>query len=342
MNQKFIEKNMKQLSLLSILLLPFSLIYTIVVFFRRLCSDIFSGNAYRSSIKVISIGNITTGGSGKTPLVLYFAKWLQDRNKNIAIVIRGYKSGFEGKNKLLLHSTFYLHESDAIGDEAIIYLKNLPNTPVVIGKNRTKSIQILENEFPDLDYIIMDDAFQHLSVKQDIKICVFNTMNPIGNGLCLPSGIMREPFGSLKHTDYFVLNGDKNILSKRFLNKLNKFNKPILTAEYYVSEIKDFYGHSYATDRLKDKKVLLLSGIGSPKSFENTISQVGITFDEHIALDDHYNYTDDFFINRRKKFVKYDYILTTEKDFSKLETIKTELPILVVYMKMMVFGEIEL
>jgi len=341
MNQNFIENNLKHLSLLSVLLFPLSIIYAIIIYCRRMWYSIFSGSSYQSSIKIISVGNITAGGSGKTPFVLYITEKLQEQKKNVAIVIRGYKSGYEGKNKLLLHSTYYLHESDAIGDEAIIYLKNLPNIPVVIGKNRKKSIQILESEFPDLDYIIMDDAFQHLQVKQDIKICVFNTLNPIGNGLCLPAGIMREPFRCLKNTDYFILNGDKAKLTESFIKKLEKFKKPIMNAEYFISEIKDLHGNQIETEVLKNKKILLLSAIGSPKSFENTITQVGVTFEDHIALNDHYEYTDDYFITHRRIFIKYDYILTTEKDFGKLQAIRCDLPILVIYAKMIMFQDIK-
>ena len=288
----------------------------------------FPSLSYKSRFKVISVGNITAGGSGKTPLTLYLAKQLMNKGNKVAIVLRGYKGAYENDNVLLTKDNV-----SQAGDEAMQYVHNLPNTPICVGKHRVKSFKILEKEYPDLNWVIMDDAFQHLQVKQDIKVCVFNVLNPIGNGFCLPAGILREPFHSVRYADYFVLNGDKVGLPESFLYKLKQYQKPILYGHYIISAINDVANKYIETESLKDKKLALLSGIGLPKSFERTILNAGLIFEKHICMNDHFDYTQEFLDIFSEKYGSYDFILTTEKDFSKLKKLKTELPLLTVKIK---------
>lgn len=330
-SQNFINKHLKQKSPLSISLLPLSLIYGLIVNFRRDIYKFFPSLSYKSNIKIISIGNITAGGSGKTPFTLFLAGFLKEQGKKVAIVLRGYKSAYENKNALISDYEKVYESVSQAGDEAALYAVNLPGTPVCVGKNRVISIKILEEKFPDLDYIIMDDAFQHLKVKQDIKFCIFNALNPVGNGFCLPAGILRESLKSLKFADYFIINGTNP--SEKFLFKLKKFHKPILFGDYTISAIKDFKQNIVSLEQLKNTKNLLLSGIGFPQSFERTILKAGLSFSEHLSLADHFEYTEDYLSILKKKIIDYDYILTTEKDYSKLKHLKTDLPILVVYIK---------
>jgi len=375
--QTFIHRHLCHRTLLSYCLLPFSAIYCAIVCLRRSIYRLFPALVFKAQTQIISVGNLIAGGSGKTPFVLYLAKEMQEQGKMVAIVLRGYKSGSEHKNTLVSPDNIH-----TVGDEAAMYAHNLPDTPICVGKNRKKSIIMLQKKHPDLDCIIMDDSFQHLSVYADTTYCLFNTINPIGNGFCLPAGLLREPLSTLKYTDFIVINGDS--LPPHIYTKLQTYQKPIINCTYTISAIKDTKknlfiavpfdisdnvmivgtafmpsvitfkglgtdginavptingkGNCYNIEYFKDKKIMLLSGIGLPQSFENTVSQAGITFAEHIRLTDHFLYTKAFFEKMADRFSHYDCILTTEKDYTKIQQIQVELPLYVVYVCLKVQG----
>ena len=183
---------------------------------------------------------------------------------------------------------------------------------------------ILEKKFPALDYIVLDDSFQHLKVFHDQDFVVFNEIGGIGNGFVLPAGILREPLSALKFSDYIVFNGEGEIPWQ-----LLKYNKPILRGEYIV---KRFY-YTDGNDVTPTDRLALLSGIGLPKSFENTIRKAGLSFEKHYCFPDHYNFEDKAILQKietelRKE--KIDYLLITEKDFAKLQFIEHSLPLVIV------------
>jgi len=341
MNKVYLVEKLNKKSFLSFILYPFSLFFAFIVCCRRLVYTIIPSFSYKSKAKIISIGNITSGGSGKTPYVLYLAKQLSKKHK-IAIVLRGYKGNLERENVIV--TTEFIKDA---GDEATLYVQKLPNIPVCVGKNRVKSIKLLEKKIPDLEIILLDDAFQNLNVHQDTRICVFNANNPISNGLCLPAGLLREPLKNLKYADTFVIIGE----NYNFQKKLEKFNKPITVGYYIISKIviatpfvdnnKENNQHfenveekKISINTLMNKKIILLSGIGNPKSFEHTINKAGLTFLKHIKLPDHFCYTQKFLdsLNNIPK-KKYDFIITTEKDYTKIKKLKTTFPLLVVHIE---------
>jgi tetraacyldisaccharide 4'-kinase len=321
--QKFIIENLYKKSWISYLLYPLSLIYVFVIIFRRVIYHLFPYLTFYSTIKTISVGNITSGGTGKTPLTLYIAEFLIKKNKKIAIVLRGYKGLAENDNVEVNN----LNLSD-VGDEANIYYNNLPNIPIFVGKKRYISIKMIEDKYPETDYIIMDDALQHLKVFQDIKICIFNTREPLGNGFCLPAGILREPLFVVKYFDFVVFNGEETIFSKKFKSKIKK---RIINGKKSFYKICDRNNFEVPIDLLKDKKLILFSGIGSPNSFEKLIISLDLTFTKHIIQNDHYNYTKNDIINLKNE--DFDYIITTEKDFTKLNLLNQNINFLIVYIK---------
>ena len=328
LSQIFVSRHFYRKSVLSVALYPFSLIYLFFIVLRRYIYTIIPKIAFKSKIKIISIGNLTTGGTGKTPFTICLARNLIKQGKKIAIVLRGYKSNYE-KDNIILYSD---NNSEYHGDESSLYLRQLPDIPIGIGKNRVQSIKLLEEAHPDLDYIIMDDGFQHLRVYQDVKICLFNSVSPIGNGFCLPAGILREPLHCVKYSDMILISGNTKNIPESFLTELSKFDKDIFYGDYEISFIKDLSGNIFSGN-FHNKQVMLLSGIGTPSSFENTISKAKIEYHNHMALPDHFNYTQAFIDSNFESLSKYDYILTTEKDYTKLSQLKINLPILVVYVE---------
>nr|HPR18421.1 tetraacyldisaccharide 4'-kinase [Candidatus Cloacimonadota bacterium] len=275
--QKMIEQNLYKKSVLSWLLLPFSLLYAVVLILRRkLHSD-----GFRSRCKIISVGNIVSGGSGKTPVTIFLAKHLQNAGRKVAVSHRGYKGKFEHENKLISDENQIFDFAPDAGDEAFLLASKLPGIPVIAGRDRGKSIQILEEKYPQLEYIILDDSFQHLRVQHDLDFVIFNAIGGIGNGFVLPAGILREPLSALKFAEYIVWNGEGEIPLK-----IQKYKKPVLRGSYRIKRISDPKGKEIQPAG----KCALLSGIGLPKSFENTIHRAGIDFEKHFRFPDHYDF----------------------------------------------------
>jgi len=318
--QNLIEKNLYKKSLLSYLLWPLSIKYSLILILRR---KLHLGG-YRSRCKIISVGNIVSGGSGKTPVTIFLAKYLQKQGKTVAISHRGYKGKFEKDNKLISDENEVFDFAKDAGDETFLLATKLTGIPVITGKDRKRSIQILEEKYPDLEYIILDDSFQHLKVKHDLDFVIFNAIGGIGNSFVLPSGILREPLCALKYSDYIVSNGKGGIPFQ-----IQKYNKPILKGKYRIKRFSDINGKE-----IKPRgKLALLSGIGLPRSFENTILKDGLHFEKHFRFPDHYDFKNNAVIKQISvdvKQEKIDFLLTTEKDFAKLQFIKHDLPLIIV------------
>lgn len=283
---------------------------------------------YNSKCKIISVGNLVVGGTGKTPFTILLAKYLKSsegstsggKGKSVAVSHRGYKGKFENMVKLISDENSVYDCAKDAGDEPFLLAQNLSKIPVIVGKNRTKAIKCLEKKFSP-DYIILDDSFQHLKVKHDIDFLLFNAKNPLGNGFVIPAGMLREPKSAIKFADVVVLNDCSD--NFKIPKEMSKFQKPIFQTKY---EIENFI--NYQTDETEDisyfknKKIYLISGIGNPKSFENSIKSSGIDFSHHFIFPDHYyfRYENDIRpIIRKGVGEKIDTILTTEKDFMKMQ-----------------------
>jgi len=315
--QNFISDNLYKRSLISVLLLPIGMLYAgLQILFRNLYrKKIF--RSFHSKIKIISVGNIVSGGSGKTPFTIFLAKYLVNNGKKVAISHRGYKGDYE--NSVTLISDFkeiYPYAKHA-GDESFLIAQKARGIPVISGRDRKLAIKILEKKFPDLEFIILDDSFQHHRVSRDYDFVIFNKIGGIGNRMVLPAGILREPISALKYSDFIIYRG-----SDKIPKYLQKFNKPILIGYYKISKIYNRKFESFEPSDLKNKRIALLSGIGLPESFENTIKNADLIFVHHFKMPDHYDFKDIsifYQIKSELTSMKLDAILTTEKDFSKLQ-----------------------
>ena len=303
--QRFIQKHLYKRSVLSYLLFPFSLVYMFVGYLKR---RLFVGNKV-GSIPIIGVGSIVSGGTGKTPLTLFLAKYLSKKGKKTAIITRGYKGSLGSKSVVVDKNS----PLQLVGDEAKMLFVKLPEVPIVVGRNRAKSIQIINSKFPKTDFIIADDVFQNGKIKRAFDIVVFSSNGGVGNGFVLPAGILRESLTACKYADLIVIVGKDKKLQKR----LCRFNKNIVYGDIRVVGFFDLAGKRVEVQALKSKQIALVSAIGNPKSFEQTITSLGLKFEEHFALDDHS--TSYKRALQRIKKMKADFIITTEKDFVKMD-----------------------
>jgi len=244
---------------------------------------------------------------------------------HVAVSHRGYKGAYENTVQLISDETQLYQCAQEAGDEALLIAQNLKGIPVVVGKNRKKVLKYLE-ENQHIDVVILDDSFQHLKVHHDFDFLLFNGKNPIGNGFLTPAGMLREPEGMMKYADSFVLNDIKGECSVPQIFK--KYSTPLLSTSYRIAHFihyTDLKKNSFSF--FVGKKIFLISGIGNPASFENSIKEFEINFVHHYQFSDHHEFSKDEIasILRNASNQKIDVIITTEKDFVKLKKLYFDL-----------------
>ena len=298
--------------LLYLLSLIYGLVVRILIFFNRL-------KPYKIDCKVISVGNITLGGTGKTPLVEYIAKYLKAKGHKVAVLSRGYKKRVTSYQ---LPVTSY----EMMGDEPYILMKNLKDIPVMVNKDRIKAARKAMREY-SVDTIILDDGFQQWKIKKDLEIVTIDATCPFGNQHLLPRGILRQPLSTLKRADIFVLT--KTNLNPD-IQDIKDFLKPIINPQAIIVEaihkplgfyrLGDERDTLLGSDTLKNKSVDLVCGIADPDSFENLIVSLGINVGLSFRFPDHHDYREKDLnkIVRETKEKNIDTIITTEKDAVRL------------------------
>ena len=302
-----------QAAFLRRLLFIFSLVYGLVVFiliaFYRL-------RPARINCKVISVGNITLGGTGKTSLVEYLADKLSQKGNKIAVLSRGYKrdarlSGMQG-----------------LGDEPQMLQRKLPEVPVLVDKKRLRAASRAIKDYA-VDTLILDDGLQQWRIFKDLEIVTINAQNPFGNFRLLPAGFLREPLSGLARADIFVLTQvkpgqDTSGITAR-LKQLNpraliveSSHKPVGFSD--LNNPDELLG----PDNFKGKPAVVFSGIGSPQVFEDTVRSLGINIMEALRFADHHDYSqadlDDIIECARQRNLCA--IVTTEKDAVKIARLK--------------------
>ena len=263
-----------ELSIWSIILYPFSLLFLIISLGAK-----FLKIKKKFPIPIVCVGNIYTGGTGKTPLALEIFKITKSYGKNPAFVKKGYD---------------YLYDEIQMLDKT---------GKTYSDKNRKEAIKSLISDKHDV--AILDDGFQDLSIEKDFSILCFNSRQLIGNGFLIPAGPLRESFNSIKKADCVLINGDRNIVFENKINKINK-NIKIFYSKYKIKNIENF----------KNKEVVAFAGIGNPSNFFYLLKENNINVKKTYSFPDHYNYSEnDFSKIIGDKNMK---IITTEKDYFRM------------------------
>jgi tetraacyldisaccharide 4'-kinase len=295
--------------LLKVLLFLLSLIYGVAV--RLLAA--WSRLGMRSlPCKVISVGNITWGGTGKTTLVQYLAGYLKGQGHKVAILSRGYKrcrTRAQGAD-----------DYASLGDEPFMLRMNLQDVPVVVGADRIRSGLCAVSEYA-VDTVILDDGFQQWKLKKDLEIVTVDAKNPFGNSHLLPRGILRQPLSSLKRADVFVLTKtDLGHDVERLTEELRRINPGAVVIQSCHTPIAlrrlSGDGGLVSLEALRGKTVTCVCGIGDPDSFEKLILGLGIRIGMSLRFPDHHTYlaADIQRIMKGSQAKGIDTVVTTEKD----------------------------
>ena len=303
-------------------LLPLSWIYGSIVRFRNWLFDIGVKKSKSFALPVISVGNITVGGSGKTPHVEYLVRLLQDKVK-IAVLSRGYKRKSRG---------YVLAEEDTemkeIGDEPFQMHQKFPGIYVAVDAKRVRGIQHLQDdeETKDVEVILLDDAFQHRYVKPGINILLVDYHRLIIYDKILPAGRLREPLSGKNRADIVIVTKcpkDLKPMEFRVLTKamnLYPFQKLYFTCINYDKPIGIFNEQQLDLESLKDKNVMLLTGIASPKQMEHDLTPMFKTLTS-VSFGDHHHFKSKDIDRINEIFESMPeprLIITTEKDAVRL------------------------
>ncbi len=289
----------------------------------------------RLSVPVISVGNLTLGGTGKTPMVRYVTRLLVDRGGRPAIVSRGYGGKAGGTVNIVSDGARILLSPDMAGDEPFMLAEALPGVPVLTGPERVRVARHAIQEF-GANRIVMDDGFQHLAVRRDLDLVLFSARTLLGNGRVFPGGPLREPLSALGRAHCFVVTGvDSGNRAKaedfqRWLQGAFP-GKPVFAGEYLPAGIwHSRQGKAYTLAEAREIPVFAFAGIANPDSFRQTLRQEGFSLAGFKEFKDHHGYTahDVAALVTAAQTQGAKALISTEKDFVKLRPFFGEFPIL--------------
>ncbi len=304
---------------------------------RRLAYRLRILSRRRLSCPVVSVGNITTGGTGKTPIVIHLAAHFISEGLRVAVLSRGYGGKRDqGKPLWVSDGQKLLAGPREAGDEPVLIARKVPKAAVVVCPNRILAGQAVIRRFkPDL--IILDDGFQRrYTTHRDLDLVVIDGIQPFSTGRVLPAGLLREPLDALADAGVFILNkADLARSVEDIRTQLARWNPraPVIESVYRVTGLRDLLtGRKVKPSLLDGVPVGILAGIGNPLSFVRTLAQSNIVVRHAYTLDDHFAYNRESLkgIVDDAKARGLLYLVTTEKDEVKLpKSLAEEIPVLV-------------
>lgn len=305
------------------LLLPFSWLYAPVVVLRNTLFDWGVLKSESVGVPVISVGNLTVGGTGKTPLVEYIVRLLNKKKKRVAVVSRGYKRKSSGVVVVADGRRVFV-DADEGGDEPVQIATKFPEAIVVVGEKRVdaarKAVEL------GADVIVLDDGFQHRYLKRDIDIVVIDSTDDITRDALLPAGRLREPISGLKRAHVIAFSSyNETILDQFTLDERlrSKFSGSFITYRYKINDVRrENDGGSTSLDVVRTMKLLAFSGIGKHDAFIGELRKNDFTPASDMRFSDHHPYSegDVATIVSFAKTMSVDACITTEKDVVRLRS----------------------
>lgn len=333
-----------------------SCVFAAVVGIRYLLYRIGLLPRFPLGVQVISIGNVTAGGTGKTPVTEIFARTLASEGRKVAILSRGYRrkeapfwqrmfTQVVTPPLVVSDGRHVLLDAATGGDEPYMLASNLPGVAVVVDRNRVKAGRYAIKRL-GCDTLILDDGFQYQKLKHSIEVVLVDSTNPFGNGNMLPRGILREPARNLKRADIIFLTkcrGDVSAVKE----EVRKYNTTaeIVECNHTPRVLKDVWSREeYPLEWLQGKTTCTLSGIASPKGFENSLRHLGakVVWCERYADHHRYDSSEILYALNRTADMGADALVTTEKDavrFPRFETVPVRCLYLRIAIEILAGGE---
>lgn len=251
--------------------------YAAAIRYRNRRYDTGRAVIHRVGIPVVSVGNVTTGGTGKTPMVEWIARWFRTRHVRVALISRGYGA-----------------ERGSVNDEALELEEKLPDVPHLQDPDRVKIARIAVDEL-ESQLLVLDDGFQHRRLHRDLEIVLIDALDPFGGGHLLPRGLLREPLAGLGRADVVALTRADQISDTErgeIQQRVEQFAPQAVWIEV-VQEPKSLIsadGREQPLATLSEQRVLAFCGIGSPLGFRKTLERCGVTVEQFREFADHYRY----------------------------------------------------
>ena len=307
----WLQKKWTGYSVWHVVLLPLSLIFFLLVILRKFLFKVGLLRRYQLPIPVIVIGNISVGGTGKTPLVVWLSKALSQSGFKPGIVSRGYGGDHQGPIAVLQDSL-----PQEVGDEPIL-IASRTACPIFVGVDRVGAAMALLKAHPEVDVLISDDGLQHHRLGRDIEIVVVDGQRGFGNALLLPAGPLREGVDRLNSVDAVVVTGAEHVASLH-----QKILPPIFTMQLLGDRFVSLNDAEVeqSVEFFKGKALVALAGIGNPSRFFETLAHLGLVFESQSFPDHHMFTTQDLNSFSGKT------ILMTEKDAVKCGRFAKDIP----------------
>jgi len=284
--------------------------YSAVVWGRNQAYDRGWKKTIKTTVPVISVGNLTAGGTGKSPTVAMLARWFREREKRVAILSRGYGAGLDGRN-----------------DEAKELEVLLPDVPHLQNPDRIVSATIATEEL-GMQVLLLDDGFQHRRIHRDLEIVLLDAREPFGYGHLLPRGFLREPLRSLRRADVVMATRADQVDAQKLAEirtRVQRYNPKAawLEAEHCAVRLRNSNGETLPVEWLQGRNVLATSGLGNPSGFIQTLLGLGAIIGDTLTYPDHHAYIAADIQEMDSHAAKMDpaceAIICTGKDLAKIE-----------------------
>lgn len=310
------------------LLYPVAILWDMVYRIRRFFYNYDFIASKKFQVPIISVGNLTFGGTGKTPFTIWLSEYLNNQDKRVMILTRGYKGNLEKGSGILRSGKKLGFNPFEYGDEALLLVRRLKDAVVVVGRKRRENLEFyFDKESPDV--VILDDGHQHLKLKRDLNIVLFDALMATERYKVAPLGYMREGFSALKDADLIIIGRASQAQPQKIKELralIGKHCNPNIHFAYMDYSPTGFFGSSYelnmTPEEIQGKKVICVAGIASPESFFNLVESMGADVIERLSFPDHYFFNVEEVKDILDRAARENaLVITTEKDIVKIRRI---------------------
>ncbi|MDA8793493.1 tetraacyldisaccharide 4'-kinase, partial [Bacteriovoracaceae bacterium] len=309
-----------------LMLLPFSLLWDFLHHLRRILYEYGFLQREYFRVPIISVGNLSFGGTGKTPVILWLIEYLSELNQKVVILSRGFKGELENSVGIIRGGQRFRSNPYEFGDEAILIAKRIKQGALIVGKKRSEN---LKNYFHEVqpDVVLLDDGFQHLKLNRSSNIVLFDATMPLEHYYTAPLGYLREGMHTLKYADMIIIsrvNQVGKVELKNMIKHISQFKSrdtPLILIQYILTGLKDCMDQQiFKPEELKGKKIIAFSAIGSPKSFHDSLKEYGCIITHEVAREDHHYFNLEE-IGKISNLARKEnaIVVVTEKDMVKIK-----------------------